>query len=137
GYAARDPLRRVIGDGAAPLAVRAEAALALGELTDHRAISMLVSLLDEPRYRRRAGVMLGRLRDPRGAPALVEALQEIAAHPDETGGDRWSRQVALRPGAIHYVGIDGDGPDVAPRIAAARDLWPRAPAALGLGPLLR
>src|SRR5207247_2458661 len=50
--------------------VCAEAALALGELTDKRAADALAGLLGQPRYRRRAAVMLGRLRDGRAEEAL-------------------------------------------------------------------
>ncbi|HEX2570992.1 MAG TPA: sulfatase-like hydrolase/transferase, partial [Polyangia bacterium] len=117
GYAARDTLRRQLVHPA--LALRAEAALALGELTDRRALATLAELLDEPRYRLRAAIMLGRLRDARATPALIEAM----GAPDET----------LRRRAIHYLGFVGDERAIAPLLASMAELRTRYLAGLSLG----
>jgi arylsulfatase A-like enzyme len=120
GYASRDALRGALPPGIpqAPLPpgtacdeACAEAALALGELTDRRCAPTLVLLLDDPRYRRRASVMLGRLRDPRGLDALVETI----ADPDAD----------LRRRAIHYLGFIGDARAIAPLKARIDDLRAR------------
>ncbi|MSP63717.1 MAG: hypothetical protein EXR72_25905 [Myxococcales bacterium] len=120
GYEARTALREVLstGQGSPCDAVCAEAAIALGELTDRRALPSLVALLADPRWRRRAGVMLGRLRDPRATEALIETI----ADPD----------VDLRRKAIHYLGFVGDHRAIAPLAARLDDLRARYLVALAL-----
>ncbi|MCQ8893859.1 MAG: HEAT repeat domain-containing protein [Methanolinea sp.] len=58
--------------------VREEAARALGELGDRRAVDPLIGLLsDENRYvRREAAKSLGRIGDERAIPALISALKD-------------------------------------------------------------
>jgi HEAT repeat protein len=116
-YDQQPSLRAALAD--ADPTVRAEAALALAQLTDGRAREPLAALLDEPRWRHRAAVMLGRLRDPRAARALVDALRDV----DPT----------LRRQAAHYLGFVGDGGSVEPLVAAAADPRVRAEAWLALG----
>lgn len=134
GYAAKQALRDQLPLGIGKLppgspltpvppgtpcdAVCAESALALGELTDRRAQETLVRLLDEPRFRRRAAVMLGRLRDPRAVDGLIEAI----ADPD----------VELRRQAVHYLGFVGDARAIAPLAARLPDLRSRYLVALAL-----
>ncbi len=119
GYDARPSLRAQLATPDRPCdALCAEAALALGELTDKRAVPTLVRLLDEPRYRRRAGVMLGRLRDPRAQDALLEAI----ADPD----------VELRRKAAHYLSFIGDARAIAPLEARLDDVRARDLVAVAL-----
>jgi len=107
---------------AADPTVRAEAALALAELSDDAAVAPLLLLLDDPHLRRRAALGLGHLRDPRALPALREALTDI----DPT----------VRRHAVHYLGWLGDASD-GPRLRerALADLPVRADAYLALGRL--
>ena len=119
GYGAGSALRSSLAAAGSPCeAVCAESALALGELTDQHAIATLIRLLDDPRYRRRAAVMLGRLRDPRSIDGLLETI----ADPD----------VELRRKAIHYLGFVGDGQAIAPLEARMDDLRARDLVAVAL-----
>jgi arylsulfatase A-like enzyme len=112
------PLHAALDDPDVP--VRAEAALALAELSDPAAAPLLLSLLDAPSYRHRAALGLGHLRDPRALAALRECLDD--ADPE------------LRRHAVHYLGFLGDERD-GQRIAerARTDVRLRAEAWLSLG----
>jgi hypothetical protein len=100
--------------------VRAEAALALAELGDRAVAPRLAALLDELPYRRRAALALGRLRDARSVPALLEATRDI--------------NPTVRRHAHHYLGFLAGQEAVAPIIDGARkDLKARADAYLALG----
>jgi HEAT repeat protein len=58
--------------------IREEAARALGELQDPRAVIPLISALEDPNHyvRREAAKSLGRLGDERAIPALINALKD-------------------------------------------------------------
>ncbi len=58
--------------------IREEAARALGELQDRRALTPLISALDDQNHyvRREAAKSLGRLGDERAIPALINALKD-------------------------------------------------------------
>jgi HEAT repeat protein len=116
-YAAGPALRAALDDDDA--AVVAEAALALGELSDPSATPALTSLLTRAPYRNRAAVMLGRLRQPVAAAPLVEAL-------DDANGE-------LRRLAAHYLGFVGAAAAVEPLIDAASDPRLRGDAYVALG----
>jgi len=68
-------------------------------------------------YNHRAAVGLGRLRDARAVPGLIEAL----------------RDSELRRHAAHYLGWLGGEESVAPLMAAADDVRVRTDAYLALG----
>jgi HEAT repeat protein len=99
--------------------VRAEAAVALGELRDPRAIIPLTLLLDTPRWRHKAAVVLGKLGEKRAVPALIEALTD--------------EDVALRRRATHVLGLVGDAMSASRLMAAVEDLRIRADAYVALG----
>ncbi len=116
-FSARATLHHALDDPDA--VVRAETALALGELSDHFAATALFSLLDSPEWRHRAAVMLGRLREPRAVPALIESLSDLSP--------------TLRRHAAHYLGWLGGHESIAPLSAASSDVRLRAEAYLALG----
>jgi HEAT repeat protein len=111
-------LRAALGDSDAQVA--AEAALALGALSDRSATEQLVSLLDVPLYRKRAALMLGRLRDPRASAGLRDTLLDI--------------DVGKRRHACHYLGFVGGADAIPPLITrAVEDQRIRNDAYLALG----
>ena len=133
GYAAKSSLRVALADER--LSVRAESALALGELTDRRATPTLVKLLDEKLYRRRAAVMLGRLRDVRAEGALLEIVSDRhsgTATPASSSGEGGDGDLDLRRKAIHYLGFVGGASAIAPLTAIAPELRTRYLVALAL-----
>src|SRR5262249_49479299 len=82
---------------------------------------VLLSLLNVPEYSHRAAIALGRLRDARAIPGLIEAL----------------RDVELRRQAAHYLGWLGGDESIAPLMAASDDLRVRSEAYLALGRVAR
>jgi arylsulfatase A-like enzyme len=125
-YAGGAALRAVLGDADAGVVVRAEAALALAELTDNRARAPLELLLADERFADRAAVMLGRLRD-RAAAARLAA---ICRRPPATGDHELAAQ---RRDAAHYLGFVGDAAAVDALFAAAADPRVRGSAWLAVG----
>ena len=123
-YAAADALRAALAD--ADSAVRAEAALALAELTDRSGQPLLRAIVDDARFGDRAAVMLGRLRDP----AAASRLHSICRRPPAAGD---TGAAALRREAAHYLGFVGDATDVAALLAAAADPRVRGSAYVALG----
>jgi arylsulfatase A-like enzyme len=126
-YAGRDALRAAL-DGDDDAAVRAEAALALAQLTDRHAGPPLARLLGDERFADRAGVMLGRLRDPAAAARLAAICRRPPAD-----GDRAA--AALRRDAAHYLGFVGDAGAVDALFTAAADPRVRGSAYLAVGRL--
>lgn len=110
-YDGTPALRRALDDG--DVVVRAEAALALAQLTDRRAAPTLRALVDEPRLADRAAVMLGRLRDPTAAPQLAAICRRAAT--------RDAVEAALRRDAAHYLGFVGGRDAVDALFVAAAD----------------
>lgn len=100
--------------------ITAEAALALARIGRASGRARLHALLDEPEYRRQAGLMLGHLRDPKG----IEALRE-ATHDERPN---------TRRHALLFLGLLG-APEALPTVlASARDDLPaRNEAYLALG----
>src|SRR5262249_53523524 len=104
----------------------AEAALALGQLTDHQAVPSLRALLDEPAFADRAAVMLGRLRDPAGAPRLAAICRRVPLAGDVAAA-------ALHRDAAHYLGFVGGRDAVDALFAAAVDPRVRGAAFVSVG----
>jgi hypothetical protein len=123
-YVAADALRAALQD--ADAVVRAEAALALAQLSDRRAQPPLRALLDDPRWGDRAAVMLGRLRDPAGARRLAA----ICGRALPTGD---SAEAAFRREAAHYLGFVGTPDAVDALIHAAEDPRVRGSAYIAIG----
>ncbi len=104
-------LRDLLADDPVP-EVRREAARALS-VVDSTDVERLVAALDDPNdgVRRTATLALGRIRDPRAADALVQALgdrpelwQEVSAALATAGGrDLVSRIVPLLESASSHV----------------------------------
>ena len=122
-HAARSALRAALTDPDA--AVRAEAAISLGQITDARARPALLALLADERYADRAAIMLGRLRDPAGAPRLAAILGRGA--PGNT------REAALQREAAHYLGFIGDLSSVDALLTASDDPRVRGAAFVSVG----
>ena len=123
-YAGGDALRAALADPDAT--VRAEAALALAEITDVRARATLRALLADETYADRAAVMLGRLRDPAAAARLAAICRRPPAEGD--------RQAAARVrDAAHYLGFLGGAGDVDALFSAAADPRVRGSAWLAVG----
>jgi arylsulfatase A-like enzyme len=125
-YAATAALRAALDDPDA--SVRAEAALALGQLSDQRARPSLRALLDDAALSARAAIMLGRLRDPAAASALAALCRAAPA-----AGDGETAAASQRRDAAHYLGFVGDAGAVAPLLAAAADPRARGSAYVALG----
>ena len=123
-YGGGAALRAALDDDDA--AVRAEAALALGQLTDRHARAPLQALLADARFADRAAVMLGRLRDPAAAARLCAMCRRPPAD-----GDR--AEAALRRDAAHYLGFVGDAAAVDALFTAAADPRVRGSAYVAVG----
>lgn len=128
-YAGGAALGVALGDDDA--GVRAEAALALAQLTDGRARAPLRALLDDAaagnaRLVNRAAVMLGRLRDPTAAARLAAICRRPPAE-----GDR--DEATLRRDAAHYLGFVGDAAAVDALFAAAANPRVRGSAYVAIG----
>jgi HEAT repeat protein len=108
--------------------VRAEAALALGQLSDARAGAALRRLINDDRFGDRAALMLGRLRDRTAAPRLAAICRRPPAAGDAT-------TAAIVRDAAHYLGFVGDRAAVAALTAAAADPRARGAAYVALGRL--
>jgi arylsulfatase A-like enzyme len=104
-FSSRPALRAALADGDPN--VRAESALALGQMTDRPALPSLLSLLEVPEYRHRAALALGRMRDARALPALVESLRDVSPE--------------RRRLAAHYLGFLGGAGVIAPLEEARAD----------------
>jgi HEAT repeat protein len=125
-YAAGDALGAALDD--ADGAVRAEAALALGQLSDKRALPSLRALVAHAGFGARAAIMLGRLRDPAAAPALAALCRRVPA-----SGDGETAAASERRDAAHYLGFVGDAGAVPALLAAAADPRARGSAYVALG----
>jgi Sulfatase/HEAT repeats len=104
-FSSRPSLRAALSDG--DPALHAEAALALGQMTDRAALPALIALLGVPEARHRAALALGRMRDRRALPALVETLRDVSPE--------------RRRLAAHYLGFVGDAGTLPPLEAARTD----------------
>ncbi len=155
-YAGRDALRAALDDGDAT--VRAEAALALGQLTDSRARTPLRALLAGGRRDQRPDARLDRRGDEPPDPRLDERGDE---RPEDALADRAAvmlgrlrdpaaaahlsalcrrppaegnrRQATLRREAAHYLGFVGDAAAVDALFAAAADPRVRGSAYIAIG----
>ena len=114
-----DTLRAALGP-AMPIAVRVEAAAALGRLRDATAVDLLVESLDEPddALRRAAAVALIEIDEPPAPAAVIELLGRDAASGEvaATALGRFDRIRAI--GALSAVVEAHDDPQV--RAAATR-----------------
>lgn len=99
--------------------VRMEAALALAQLFDPRAVPVLEEELARPAHRLRAGIALGRLRRESAEPALIEALR--------------AQQPILRRQAAVYLGRIGTAAAIAPLLGQKGDVHAGIDVALALG----
>jgi hypothetical protein len=132
-YGGRDALRAALA-GDDDSGVRAEAALALAQLTDESArvpLRAIVAAADAAaapadELADRAAVMLGRLRDP----AAAARLAAICRRPP-SDGDR--QAAALQREAAHYLGFVGDASAVDALFTGAADPRVRGSAYLSIG----
>jgi arylsulfatase A-like enzyme len=112
--------------------VRAEAALALAQLTDKAAIAPLRVLLDDARFAPRAAIALGRLRDPSAAAALAKLCRADA--PPPAVAEAPSALRADVPPPVSPISRGAEPPAVSPTSRAAESP-PVSPASRASTPL--
>ncbi|MGQ0810529.1 MAG: HEAT repeat domain-containing protein [Nitrospiraceae bacterium] len=118
-------------------AVREDAARALGDIGDARAIDFLLHVMKEPGLRPIAIEALGRIGDRRAVPALVEVAGG-SAMPDQTRaidgcGDRWNEEMIAMGAAVRALGQIKDEAALPTLVAALQNTVTRAEAGAALG----
>lgn len=117
-------------------AVREDAARALGEIGDVRAVEYLATLVHDPALRTVAIEALGKIGDACAVPVLIELLTE-AGLPEATMaaascGDGWNEALKVQSAATRALGEIGDDRAISSLVAALGPTWTRAEAASAL-----
>ncbi|MBX3302709.1 MAG: HEAT repeat domain-containing protein [Nitrospira sp.] len=117
-------------------AVREDAARALGEIGDPRAVEHLCAIVRDPGLRTVAVEALGKIGDARAVPVLIELLAEAglpeASKTAASCGDGWNEELITQGGAARALGEIGDDRAISSLVAALEPTWTRAEAASAL-----
>jgi HEAT repeat protein len=117
-------------------AVREDAVRALGDIGDPQAVECLLTVVLEPPLRFLAVEALGRIRDRRAVPLLIDLV--AGSHsPGETRrvdgcGDRWNEEALVQAAAVRALGAIGDETALPTLLAALEPTVTRAEAAAAL-----
>jgi HEAT repeat protein len=117
-------------------AVREDAVRALGNIGDPRAVEPLFAAMKEPGLRTVAAEALGRIRDRRAVPVLIEVVRGTnppAATRTVAGcGDQWNEEVVTQATAVRALGVIGDESALPTLTAAMESTFTRTEAAEAL-----
>jgi HEAT repeat protein len=130
-----DPLLRVLFNDR-DAAVREDAARALGEIGDARAVEFLLIVMKEAGLRPLAIEALGKIRDRRAIPALL-AVVDGSGRPEDVRsvhgcGDRYDSEMSAMEAAVKALAEIGDLTVIPALIAALQNTVIRAEAAMAL-----
>jgi HEAT repeat protein len=117
-------------------AVREDAIRALGEIGDPQAVEALLIIMKEPGLRTVAVEALGRIRDRRAVPILIEVVTGVTPT-DVTRavagcGDQWNEEAVTQAAAVQALGEIGDESALPTLVAALEPTFTRAQAAAAL-----
>lgn len=114
-------------------AVREDAARALGQIGDARAVEFLVTAMKEPGLRPLAVEALGRIGDRSAVPVLIDVLNGVerpeVSRPMEGCGDRWDEEMLTLGAAARALGAIQDEAAIPSLMKALRYTVTRADAA--------
>jgi HEAT repeat protein len=114
-------------------AVREDAARALGQIGDARAVEFLVTAMKEPGLRPLAVESLGRIGDRRAVPVLIDVLEGVErpefSQPIDGCGGRWDEEVITLGAAVKALGEIQDEAAIPSLLKALRFTVTRADAA--------
>ena len=117
-------------------AVREDAARALGEIKDPRAVEFLLTAMSEVGVRPLAVEALGKIGDRRAVPALIAVVtgsnKPANSRPIDGCGDRWDEEMLAMAAAVKALGRIRDEAAIPTLMTALQNTVVRAEAATAL-----